>query len=368
MPTEPSYDDSYADEYYDAPSSSNDMGEAKIDHQIAQVEGISTNWELEFQRREARLREMEFDIERRGHELEIEKERILQEKREAESEDEDEDEDSLIDYSSDFEYTMNEDDSKEKDMELERELMLRRNGPYERYCEGRGIVIESVESSMDDFLESVEEVEPYLSSDEDDDYEDDDYDDDADVFQEACDRLISSDDHDNHDEADFNDCSSEFDGNDSDNASYYSSTEADDATDHESGQSDSNTTVSDSGETPASRYQCPRPNCMSSLPTSWFERPVERFNHLYENAAPGFYLRSIACSPTDYAHPRVNGPTVRCPQCNAVICRECRQLYHPGYLCRNTPGIDPKLAGLLEKEGIQRWPNCREAARKFQEK
>lgn len=124
-------------------------------------------------------------------------------------------------------------------------------------------------------------------------------------------------------------------------------------------------------------YYCPLRRCGRALPDWLLESSINSSENLNcinprNSRTVSLYTTTTSfCNPSGYASSTSTklstaNAIVCCPKCGTAICRECKQLYHPGYLCKDTRNIDPKLAGLLQKEGIKQWPRCLEVVKQIE--
>ena len=90
-------------------------------------------------------------------------------------------------------------------------------------------------------------------------------------------------------------------------------------------------------------FYCPTPSCSTFIPARLLPQRARAEGRRKVDSGVGIFTP----------------PEFECPQCEARICVDCRQLSHPNNLCSKLDfGVDPATAALLKAWGYKRCPKC----------
>lgn len=90
-------------------------------------------------------------------------------------------------------------------------------------------------------------------------------------------------------------------------------------------------------------FYCPNPSCSTFIPGRLLPQRAKAEGRRKVDSGVGIFTP----------------PEFECPQCEASICIDCRQLSHPNSLCTKLDfGVDPATAELLKAWGYKRCPKC----------
>jgi hypothetical protein len=90
-------------------------------------------------------------------------------------------------------------------------------------------------------------------------------------------------------------------------------------------------------------FYCPTPSCSAFIPERLLPQGARAEGRRKVDSGVGIFTP----------------PEFECPQCEASICIDCRQLSHPNSLCIKLDfGVDPATAALLKAWGYKRCPKC----------
>ena len=90
-------------------------------------------------------------------------------------------------------------------------------------------------------------------------------------------------------------------------------------------------------------FYCPTPSCSTFIPDRILPQRAKAEGKRKVDSGVGIFTP----------------PEFECPQCEASICIDCRQLAHPNGLCTKLDfGVDPATAALLKAWGYKRCPKC----------